>query len=255
MKLIAYFTARDREFEIRPANQERDWINKTPVRFAARCLPLLMANAHGWEILLKDSCEVTWNGGAAIEDLKVVTDSGEDVYVGSHFGSGILTFRIHCLFRTEPSINLWICGPVNVFKDGVQPLSALIESDWMPYTFTMNWQVTRPHEVIRFKKGEAICHIFPVPRNLVEDTQPEIKSLDSNTELFQSHGKWTSARRDFNARLKANEPDAAREKWQKHYFRGLYPDGKTHFPEHRTKVTAMPFVNQSDDCGKEEPEN
>lgn len=26
--------------------------------FAARCLPLLIANAHGWEILLKDRCEI-----------------------------------------------------------------------------------------------------------------------------------------------------------------------------------------------------
>jgi hypothetical protein len=161
MKLIAYFTDPGREFEIRPANQDRVWINKTPGRFAARCLPLLMANAHGWEILLKDRCEVTWNGGAGIDDLKVVTASGSDLYVGSHFGSGILTFRIHCLFRTEPSINLWICGPVNVFKDGVQPLSAVIESDWMPYTFTMNWRVTRAHETITFEKDEAICHIFP----------------------------------------------------------------------------------------------
>jgi hypothetical protein len=225
VKLIAYFTAPDRDFEVRPAKQERDWINKTPVRFAARCLPLLMANAHGWEILFKDSCEVTWNGGAGIDDLKVITASGSDIYVGSHFGSGILTFRVHCLFRTEPSINLWICGPVNVFKDGVQPLSAIVESDWMPYTFTVNWKVTRAHETIRFGKDDPICHIFPMPRSLVEDTQPEIQSLGSNPELLQSYGEWSSARRVFNERPRAKESEAVREKWQKHYFRGLsFPD-------------------------------
>ena len=30
----------------------------------------------------------------------------------SHFGSGVLTFHVNALFRTEPGINLWVTGPV-----------------------------------------------------------------------------------------------------------------------------------------------
>ena len=35
---------------IRPAEPTRDWMTNTPKSFAYRCLPLNIANAHGWEI-------------------------------------------------------------------------------------------------------------------------------------------------------------------------------------------------------------
>lgn len=69
------------EFEVRPAPAERNWIDATPNRFAARCLPLLIANAHGWEILLKDACEVIWTGGSGVDDIEVRTESGTSSYV------------------------------------------------------------------------------------------------------------------------------------------------------------------------------
>ena len=36
---------------IRPAPARRDWMDATPESFAYRCLPLDIANAHGWELL------------------------------------------------------------------------------------------------------------------------------------------------------------------------------------------------------------
>src|SRR5271165_1161304 len=36
---------------IRPAEPTRAWMDATPEAFAYRCLPLNIANAHGWEIL------------------------------------------------------------------------------------------------------------------------------------------------------------------------------------------------------------
>ena len=36
--------------DIRPAEPRRDWMDETPEAFAYRCLPLNIANAHGWEI-------------------------------------------------------------------------------------------------------------------------------------------------------------------------------------------------------------
>ena len=37
--------------DIRPAPREREWMDRTDQRYADRCLPLDMANAHGWELL------------------------------------------------------------------------------------------------------------------------------------------------------------------------------------------------------------
>jgi len=38
-------------------------------------------------------------------------------------------------------------GPPNWPKDGVYPLSGLVETDWLPFPFTMNWQMTRAGSV------------------------------------------------------------------------------------------------------------
>ena len=64
--------------------------------------------------------------------------------VASHFGCGIITFKIPYLFRAPQGYNLLARGPANLFKDGISPLEGLIEVDWAVSPFTMNWKVTRP---------------------------------------------------------------------------------------------------------------
>ena len=54
MKLIAYLID-GHQMDIRPAPVEREWMDATGERFAYRCLPLNIANAHGWEILCPSS--------------------------------------------------------------------------------------------------------------------------------------------------------------------------------------------------------
>ena len=50
----------------------------------------------------------------------------------SHFGHGILTFHMPCLFRTEPGVDLMVQGPINRPKDAIAPLSGIIETDGRP---------------------------------------------------------------------------------------------------------------------------
>jgi hypothetical protein len=78
-------------------------------------------------------------------------------FVESHFGSGILTFNVGVIITTCPGYDLWVSGPVNEFKDGIQALSAVIETYWMLVVFTMNWKFTRSNFKVRFKKGESFC--------------------------------------------------------------------------------------------------
>lgn len=248
MKITCYRTfvpASHIEFEVRPAPPDRAWIDATPQRFAARCLPLLIANSHGWEILFKDSCEVTWNGGIAASDVSVITESGGQDYVSSHFGEGILTFRIHGLFRTEPGVNLWVGGPINCFKDGIQALTGIVETDWSPSTFTMNWKITRPGHAIRFERDEPICHVFPLPRGLVDQVSPEMASMDSDPELKRDFEEARESRRAFIEGLKANDPETVAAGWQRDYFRGAYPSGRRPTAGHQTKLHPKPFVTTS----------
>jgi hypothetical protein len=233
---------RPRELDVRPAPAERAWIDATSQRFAARCLPLLIANSHGWEVLFKDRCEVNWTGGSRIADLDISTESGSDTYVASHFGEGIVTFRIPALFRTEPGYNLWVGGPVNRFKDGVQALTGIVETDWSPFTFTMNWKVTRSFHPIVFERDEPICHIFPLPRGLVDEVQPVITTFDSDAELKRDYEQARESRLNFIEKLKQGDPEAVAKGWQKEYFRGEFASGRQPVAGHQTKLSPKPFA-------------
>ena len=61
--------------ELRPANSTRNWMDATPGSFAYRCLPLTMANSHGWEILCPANFEISWNGGENQNDIEINSDA------------------------------------------------------------------------------------------------------------------------------------------------------------------------------------
>jgi hypothetical protein len=224
---------------IRPAPQERPWMDATPEQFAYRCLPLNIANAHNWEILAPAGFRARWNGGPRIEDITVEHDEPHgQVAAMSHFGSGVLTIPISGLFRTDPGYDLWVMGPVNRPKADIQALSAVIETDWLPFTFTMNWIFTRPGEWVRFDKGEPVCAFFPVPRGLMERCTPTFGRMDDEPDLAERFKAYRESRLRFNEDLKVPGSEARAEKWQKTYFRG---PGDSLTAPHRTKLRAKPF--------------
>ncbi len=157
--------------KIRPAEATRAWMDASPERFAYRCLPLNIANAHGWEILASTGVSAYWTGGGGVEDVVVRPDPGTpaDAAPVSLFGQGVLTFHVFGLFRTPPGWNLWVGGSPNLPKDAIYPLTGVVETDWAPYTFTMNWRFTRRYRRVRFERDEPICFIFPVQRAVLEE--------------------------------------------------------------------------------------
>lgn len=182
MKLEVYVFEQQR-VDLRPAPVDRAWMDASPERFAYRCLPLNIANAHGWEILSPSGFSATWNGGAGLDAITVTPDAGMRAPALSHFGTGVLTFTLPCLFRTEPGFDLMVQGPINAPKDAIAALTGVIETDWAPYTFTMNWIFTRPNTAVRFEAGEPFCHVFPIQRGTLEDITPELHALSEAPEL------------------------------------------------------------------------
>ncbi|UVO55320.1 cupin-like domain-containing protein [Sphingomonas sp. SUN039] len=229
---------------IRPASSRRDWMDATPESFAYRCLPLNIANAHGWEILSPCGFEAAWNGGADASDVTLRADSGtadHDAPVAL-FGQGTLTFHIAGLFRTPPGWNLWVGGPPNSVKDGIAPLGGIVETDWSPYTFTMNWRFTRPNHWVRFEADEVICHLFPVERRVVEAVVPRLVPIDDNPALKADFEAWSASRDAFHVEVRDNPPSRPTDKWQKLYYRGSCPSGKIGTDDHQSKLSLRPFV-------------
>ena len=232
----------DATLDIQPGHRRREWMSATHEAFAYRCLPLSMANEHGWEIRCPASFEAQWNGGDNSDDVQITSDCNMSSLLEAHFGYGILTFRINGVFRTPPGYNLWVMGPPNSFKDGIQALSAMIETDWMPYTFTMNWKFTRPQVPVRFEQGEPFCFLFPVKRGALETFRPEIKSIDRDPVLKKRHRV---------ALLKRNMVRGVQEfkgyldrslLFQQWYMNGQMPDGTGKFDDHQKKLSLRPFT-------------
>ncbi len=250
MKLVAYPTVQHPP-ELRPAPSGRAWMDALPEAYGYRCLPLTIANAHGWEVCSPVAFEATWNGGPTKDDIQITT-TDQGLMPTTHFGSGILTFHVGYLFQTEPGVSLMAQGPINRPKDAIQALAGVIETDWSPYTFTMNWLFTRPHAPIRFVKGEPFCHIFPIGREMLEHVEPEVREFNSAPETKASHTLWSESRNTFNADLKNPDSTARNQKWQKDYYRGFTPKGEAGPEDHRTKLRLKPFraivnANNKDD--------
>jgi hypothetical protein len=241
MKIIAYVID-GHKIDIRPAPVERDWMNATDQRFAYRCLPLNIANAHGWEILCPSGFTAAWNGGPQIDAIQIRPDLGTTSPAISHFSSGILTFHLPCLFRTDAGYDLVAQGPVNRPKDGLHALTGIIETDWVPYTFTMNWIFTRPG-LIRFNAGEPICHIFPIRRGELESVEPELRQMAEAPDLKQKYEAWKESRLTFNSDLKQPGSQAQDERWQKMYYRGVDLEGQPGVEDHRTRLRLKPFAS------------
>ena len=246
MDLICYLHPAWRPL-LRPASANRAWMDATPEAFAYRCLPLNIANAHGWELLSPCGFEASWKGGTAADDVVIRLDPGSDPAHApvALFGQGVLTFHVEAIFRTPESWNLWVSGPPNHGKDAIAPLTGVIETDWSPYTFTMNWRFTRPGQVIRFEAGEPFCFLFPVQRGALETFVPRTRPLSDDPELEERFMAWSRSRDAFHEKMKTAGDVAPADKWQKHYYRGEDSAGARISSRHQTKLRLKPFDARS----------
>lgn len=206
--------------KIRRAPRERDWMNGTSDQFAYRCLPLAIANQHGWEIYFESAIRFIWHGGSDESSVEVLS-SGHD-FVQSMFGYGIISFHIGHLIRTSPGYDLYISGSPNHFKRGIHPLTGVVETSWSPYTFTMNWKITEVDTVIEFSPREPFCFFFPVDRGLLERVEVEVLPVSHDPSLDQEFQLFSKMRAEH---IEATRSGRAKDSWQKDYFQGKLPSG------------------------------
>ena len=234
-KVVAYQIHEDDTAPIRPARRERKWMEDADRKFPYRCLPLVVANQYGWEILSTHHIRAIWDGTSTAEGLTVENLSGDgDLHATSHFGAGVLTFQIPFIFQTPEGWNLMVRGPTNNPKDGIVPLDGIVETDWSHSTFTMNWRFTRAGTV-EFTLGEPICLFFPIERGALEKFSGELRALESNPEFEKQYREWSASRDRFLLGLEKEKPHIVAQGWQKDYFQDAKGEKKS---------LARPFVNE-----------
>ena len=222
----------DRVVRVEPAGLKRKWMDDTSHQYAYRCLPLNVANQHGWsvypnsDIILK--CNENTDGSA--EHVKILKN--QDNVASSHFGFDTFTFSIPFLVRTPPGYSLWIGGAPNHKMKHVQPLTGIYETDWSPYSFTMNWVFTTYNQNVVFTPNDPLMFFFPIKRDNVKEFELERKQMEEDPETAAHFREWNDMRNSFNA-----DTDRPPELWMKHYFSGKYPNGsKCPIHDHTTKL-------------------
>jgi hypothetical protein len=258
--LKAYAVGSTQDWAIDPAPPKRPWMDETYQKIGYRCLPLIAANQAGWIVRCPANFIAVWSG--KIDNygvrLSYAPDSAHLTGTAlSHFGSGVLTFVLPWLFRTSPGYGLLVRGLTNEIKDNAVALDGVVESDWSPYTFTMNWKILRPEMPVHFKKGDAVCLLQPFPLDLLERFDCSFESYDSlPPELQKGFQDFVHRRTAASAVAEQGHYETQRD-----YFAGRYPDGSparyatcasearaaneaahSHTPEHRTTFDLKPFA-------------
>jgi len=155
-------------WQLRASPPRRHWMDQS--RHAYHCLPLVMANQWGWQILCPTDVTVTWDGSPNLEGLRVDVAPQYSAAIKSQFGWGIVTFTPPWLFRTPQGWDLYLKGPSNRWKANCVALDGVIETWWLNYTFTLNWKLIEPGTVF-FARGESLGQLLPVPHATFENAQ------------------------------------------------------------------------------------
>ncbi|MEZ0352732.1 DUF6065 family protein [Mycobacterium sp. pR1184] len=250
-ELIAYELHSGHGIELIPARRDRGWMDSTHERFANRCLPLLMANQAGWLVMNTARVRARWNGGAGRDCVEFdYGDSAPTFRPASHFGHGIITWSLPFLFHTPPGFNLLVRGPANRPKHGIAALEGLVETDWSPATFTLNWKFTRPRVWATFDEDEPVGMLVPQRRGELDEFEPKMVSIAAAPDALRTaYHTWWQNRRAFNTDLQYPGSFARQAGWQKDYFRGKLPDGSA-APDHETRMRLRPFTRvEAEICG------
>jgi hypothetical protein len=253
MKIKAYFTDQSyKNYNIIPQKHKREifeheFYNQKNNNFIIKndtisngsflfqpyhCLPLKIANELGWVVTCPYDFSCIWDGNGGNVGVKISfnqTESEPQFYkpsqvVTSHFGAGIVTFSIPYIFRTPQKYALYLRGPTNHYKEGVQYLDAVVETDWLNYSFTYNIKIHSINKQINFKKGEPIFSFIPLDLSSINNSYVEVaeasKKIDMTHKLY-SHKRrkvYNDSYSGYMEKLKNNQQPELY--WMKDYFFG-----------------------------------
>jgi hypothetical protein len=229
------------------AQMQRYWMEDFIDRHAYRCLPMAIANSYGWEILAPCNFIVDWDGTPQPGGLRCFTRDAYphlDRFAHSNFGRGIVTFHTGFMFRTPPGWQLMVTGPINRPKRNIVALSGVVETDWLPYPFTMNWQMIG-RGATSFQKDEPFCLVYPVPEGMLQRVRPVVRSIEEEPDLKRQMATWAASRDKFLKTEAASGGGALRAGWQRFYFKGEMPEAGLKAPD--THINKLRLAEPTDE--------
>jgi hypothetical protein len=220
MKKIEIFYLNDFEyFKIEPLKIKREWMDKTFNKFSYKCIPINVANQNGWQVLSPIEFCANWNGGDSLKDVERHYHEETNIdFASSHFGNGILTIDMDFIIKTPKNISTHVRGIPNFPIDGMYPLEGVIETDWLPFTFTFNYKFTRPGEVV-FQKGQPLFSFFPIKRGYIEKFNINRFNINKDEEVLSKYFSFKKSRQEGLSATKSGDKNI-----QGFYSKGYLPE-------------------------------
>ena len=126
---------------------------------------------QGFVFSLPYGFDVFWNGNNDINAIKINFHEDSNKYHGinfiypsSEFGHGILTIHFPLLLKTPPGVNLMTIAPPNFPVPGLSPMTGVIESDNLRFSFTLNIKIDLINTKITIQPNTALVGLLPIPR-------------------------------------------------------------------------------------------
>jgi hypothetical protein len=213
------------------SSPKRTWMDETNHKFAYRCLPMAIANQCSWDVLCPSTIRASWDGTSPPDAVKVeYYDPQAYHYAKGEFGHGVLTFHTDFVITTNNTNSVYCKGPANQHKKNIQPLEGIIETFWLPFTFTMNWKFEEPGDVI-FEKDEIMFSFSPIDLNYIESFDIIKTKMKLDNNLFVKYQTFSNSRTEH---LQVGHTEG--ESWQKYYMKGKCPFSDFRHPNHKSRL-------------------
>jgi len=219
-------------FEVIPGKVKRKWMDKTEGN-AYKCVPMNVANSYGWTVLSPLEFSATWDGGNAKHSLQVDLPANSPFrFAASEFGHGILSIVPDFIVRTSKNVSLYVRGVPNQLAIGLQPFDGIIETDWLPFTFTFNYKFIKSGR-LTIKKDQPLFTFFPIERGYIENFETRDINVYDDKEFYEDYLKYSDLREDQNSGKDSKNGGA--------YLKGKLYDKEFEIENHIKKVSLSEF--------------
>lgn len=186
-----------------------DWWEKDSktINHAKFCMPLLMANELGYDILSPATFEIEWDGDESHDTNIYIIEASSHAGIDNHSAHGSFTVQSQFITKTEEGYYIYLKGMPNIRRP-FSVMEGLVESWWNPAHFGIVCLCNHAGKFI-IKKGEPIARLIYLHQDAIK-TSLEIK--DNQYEIPQRKEFLTKRQKQFGHVLD--------------YFKGLYPNGE-----------------------------
>jgi hypothetical protein len=217
-------------YVVRAGRAKRPYLDQTHNSHGYLCQAVVSSHLAGWEILLPQDVEIIWDGvsDSSSEHVKVLSGgrlpNGMQL-VQTDTANATITFNLNAIIETDSDHDIVLCGPPNFFVNGVEPMSAIIQTDWYSHNpLQFCWKINKPNEVVRFEAGTPFVFFFNRPKSLLENT--DISVVQIGETISRNMAEYADERQSF---YRENKP------WS---WSGMYKDGISKLSQRKQKLAS-----------------